>query len=372
MRGRWLTSAVHAGYTGALRPVLFRVGDGDPEVIHERMIETLSWVPEPMLSGLRGLLAPADDPVEVSGLRFRNPVGLAAGLDKNGRAPLAWPALGFGFVELGTVTPRPQPGNPIPRMFRLVEDRAIINRMGFNNDGAPDLANRLTRLGVTRGNNRLGVPLGISIGRNKLTSNEHATDDYLAALRAVAGVADYVAINVSSPNTPGLRALQTRAALEELFGELDEARRDIDHHDPVPIWVKVAPELTWAELDDVVAAAENSGVNAIIATNTTLDRVRADGSALQSRHAAEAGGLSGEPLTRKAREVVSYLARHTDLPIIGSGGVTSPDAALALRDAGARLVQVYTGFIYSGPALVRAIAEDWASTDKPADTEELS
>lgn len=368
--GRSWTKALHAGYTGLLRPAMFRYGGGDPEAIHDRMVPALGLLPGPVATGMRAVLAPSDDPVSVSGITFPSPVGLAAGLDKNARAPLAWAALGFGFAELGTVTPRPQPGNPSPRVFRLVEDRALINRMGFNNDGSAQLASRLTLLGVERGNRALGIPIGISIGRNKLTANANAIDDYSRALRNVAQVADYVAINVSSPNTPGLRDLQSRAALVELFGELDEVRRDIHHDDPVPIWVKVAPELGRADLDDVVAAAEECGIDAIIATNTTLARTRADGSPLRSAHAGQTGGLSGAPLTLKAREVVRYLAGHTRLPIIGSGGVMSPADALALREAGASLVQVYTGFIYSGPALVRAIAETLAGVPIPTPTPE--
>lgn len=356
----WWTSALQAGYTGAVRPALFRYAGGDPEAVHDRMIGALGALPRPAVAALGRLLQPPADPVQVTGITFPHPVGLAAGLDKDARAARAWAGLGFGFAELGTVTPRPQPGNPSPRMFRLVEDRAVINRMGFNNEGSASLAYRLSMLGVERGNGALGIPLGVSIGRNKATRNEDAIDDYTRALRNVAPVADYVAINVSSPNTPGLRDLQSRSALEDLFGELDETRRDVHHADPVPIWVKVAPELSWAELDDVVAAAEDKGIGAIIATNTTLGRTRADGSDLVSRHRDETGGLSGAPLTLRAREVVAYLSRHTKLPIIGSGGVMTPSDAVALRDAGASLVQVYTGFIYSGPALVRGIARAWS------------
>ena len=363
--GQWWTGALRAGYTGVLRPGLFRYAGGDPETVHHAMIDGLGLLPRPIVAAARALLGPGDDPVEVSGITFPNPVGLAAGLDKDAKAARAWLGLGFGFAELGTVTPRPQPGNPSPRMFRLVEDRAVINRMGFNNEGSAALAHRLTMLGVERGNGALGIPIGVSIGRNKLTANESAVDDYTRALRNVAPVADYVAINVSSPNTPGLRDLQTRAALEDLFAELDETRRDVHHEFPVPIWVKVAPELSWSELDDVVAAAEATGIDAIIATNTTLARTRADGSPLRSASASQTGGLSGAPLTVKAREVVGYLARHTTLPIIGSGGVMTPADALALREAGASLVQVYTGFIYSGPALVRGIAAALAASPMP-------
>lgn len=354
-----LTDVLHAGYTGAVRPLLFRAGGGDPEVIHERMVAGLGRAPARALRPLAAMMAPPEHPVEVSGLRFPHPVGLAAGLDKDARAPWAWAALGFGFVEFGTVTPRPQPGNPSPRMFRLVDDRAVINRMGFNNDGAPALAARLRAAGVVRGNRTLGVPVGVSIGRNKTTPNDQATDDYRRALRAVAPVADYAAINVSSPNTPGLRALQSRQALTDLFWALDEERRALDPISPLPIWVKVAPDLSNDELDDVVDAAQTTGVGAIIATNTTLARTRADGSPLRSPQADQSGGLSGAPLTLRAREVVAHLARTTTLPIVGSGGVMSPHDALALREAGASLVQVYTGFIYAGPALVRGIVEEW-------------
>ena len=354
------TRVLQAGYTGAVRPCLFR---SDPEAIHERMVHGLGRVPAPLLVPLAMTLPPRPRPVSVSGLEFPHPIGLAAGLDKDGRAARAWAAMGFGFMELGTVTPRPQPGNPSPRIFRLPEDRGLINRMGFNNGGSAGLASNLRAIGVERGGDVLGVPVGVSIGKNKTTPNEDAISDYVAALRDVHDVADYVAINVSSPNTPGLRDLQTRAALTALFGALDAERRILDPRAPMPIWVKVAPDLSWSELDDVVAAAEGSGIDAIIATNTTLARTRADGSPLHSPHHVETGGLSGAPLTLRAREVVGYLADHTRLPIIGSGGVMTPQDAWALRDAGARLVQVYSGFIYSGPALIRAIVDGWGGGD---------
>lgn len=349
------TRALHAGYTGAVRPLLFKAGGGDPEFIHEQMVAAMGRVPAPIWAALEPLLRPAPTPLCVGGVDVANPIGLAAGLDKNGLAPLAWQAMGFGFVELGTVTPRPQPGNPSPRLFRLVEDRALINRMGFNNEGAAAMAARLD--GVTR-----RVPIGVSLGKNKDTPNEQAVDDYLLALQRLrtsegGSVGDYVVVNVSSPNTPGLRALQSRDALGELFTELIAARPGT-----LPIWVKVAPELTWAELDDVVAAAQATGIEAIIATNTTLARTRADGSPLASSHADQTGGLSGAPLTLRAAEVVDYLVRHGTLPVVASGGVMNPADIARLRDLGASLVQLYSGFIYSGPALVRAGAQLWQET----------
>ena len=349
---------VEQGYERLLRPLLFAAHGGDPEKIHNDMIAALSLLQSvPGLRDAVGALTrvPAS-PVTVAGIEFPGRVGLAAGMDKEGRAAKSWQHLGFAFAELGTVTAQAQPGNPKPRVFRLRDSHALINRMGFNNDGALAMANRLAVAGVFRGNRAAGIPLGISIGKTKLVAVEDAVGDYLASLRWLAPHADYVAVNVSSPNTPGLRTLQDGGALATLLGELvREARVLAMGAEPVPVFVKVAPDLTDGQLDEVLTAASGAGVAGLIATNTTLAR---DGLAAADEHlAGEAGGLSGAPLTARAREVVSYVCRNTDLPVMGVGGVMTADDAVALLDAGARLVQLYTGFIYAGPGLVGAINE---------------
>lgn len=339
-------------YDRIVRPALYRVGGQDPEVVHERTMAALAGINRvpPVLAALRHHYA-VDAPRTVFGLRFPNPVGLAAGMDKDGRALRAWPALGFGFIEAGTVTRLPQPGNPRPRLFSLPHSRAVINRMGFNNDGAEALAARIAAGGPP------GVPLGISIGKSKAAPLEEAVDDYLFSLRTLYPHADYFAINVSSPNTPGLRTLQDKGALAELLAALqrESAELAVDQRRP-PLLVKVAPDLTYdalAELLDVCAAHDVAGV---IATNTTLSREGLDAEDVATGQ--ETGGLSGAPLTERALEVVRFVAKETGgtLPIIGVGGISGPDDALRMFDAGASLVQLYTAFIYQGPALVRRIA----------------
>ena len=352
----WRRGLVADGYDRVLRPVLFRSHGGDPEKIHEDMIAGLAGLSHApgLRDAVRALTRVPTDPVEVAGIRFPGRVGLAAGMDKDGRAALAWQHLGFAFAELGTVTALAQPGNDKPRVFRLADSGGLINRMGFNNAGALALATRLAVAGVFRGNGRAGIPLGISLGKSKATPLDQAVPDYLTSLGLLAPHADYVAINVSSPNTPGLRSLQDSGALTELLGALTAEARSLAHDGvPVPIFVKVAPDLDWAQLDEVLAVAHDAGVAGLIATNTTLARDHlAD--ADQSL-AAEAGGLTGRPLTARAREVVGYVAEHTELPVIGSGGVMTAEDAVALLDAGASLVQLYTGFVYAGPALIGAI-----------------
>jgi dihydroorotate dehydrogenase len=328
--------------TGPYQRLLFRIGGGDPEAAHEwtlRRLAALSRRPV-ALAALRRLYGRAA-PRTVFGVDFPSPVGLAAGMDKDGRALPAWPALGFGFVEVGTVTRHPQPGNPKPRLFRATASRAIVNRMGFNNAGADALAHRLRGLERT-------VPLGISLGKSKVTPLEDAVEDYLYSLRALRPYADYVAVNVSSPNTPGLRALQDRAALDALLAALRAEAGG------TPILVKVAPDLTDHALGELIEVCTERGVAGLIATNTTLSR---DGLAdADAALTAEAGGLSGRPLTERAREVVTFIAKRTELPVIGVGGILTVDDALRLFDAGASLVQLYTGLVYAGPRLVRAIS----------------
>lgn len=352
------SAVVSQGYSRLLRPLLFRAHGGDPEAIHEDMIAALVVLAAaPGLRDVVGWLTrTSSTPVTVAGIQFPGRVGLAAGMDKDGRAVLAWQRLGFAFAELGTVTPRPQPGNDRPRVFRAPSSGALINRMGFNNDGAVALSNRLGVAGIVRGNRAAGIPLGISLGKNKDTPLDDAVADYLAAFDLLAAHADYIAINVSSPNTPGLRTLQEAGSLTSLLTALTDRAAERDPDAPLPVFVKVAPDLEWEQLDQVLAAVEEAGASGVIATNTTLSR---EGLAPpDSGLASEAGGLSGRPLTQRACEVVRYVSQHTGLPVIGSGGVMSADDARRLLDAGASLVQLYTGFVYAGPALIAAVEEE--------------
>ncbi|GAA3062034.1 quinone-dependent dihydroorotate dehydrogenase [Actinokineospora globicatena] len=344
-------------YKHLVRRALFSLGGGDPEIAHERTMAALTRLGQvrPAVAGLRALFGSTQERT-VFGVRFPGVVGLAAGMDKDGRALRAWPALGFGHVEVGTVTRHAQPGNPQPRLFRLRESEAIINRMGFNNAGADALAARLAALGP------VGVPLGISIGKSKITPVEEAVEDYRHSLRALYPYGDYFAVNVSSPNTPGLRGLQDRAALDALVGEL---RREADElaagGQAKPLLVKIAPDLTDAAISEVLQVCADHRVSGVIATNTTLGR---DGlTAAEAPTGAEAGGLSGRPLAHRSREVVAFVARETGgaLPIIGVGGVFDVDAATRMLDAGASLMQLYTGFVFEGPSLVRRINRAVAS-----------
>lgn len=341
---------VDAGYRAIVRPIMFGSHHGDPEAIHDTMIASLArFSHSPLaISAARLLAGSRGTPVTVAGIRFPGRVGLAAGLDKDGRAVLAWQALGFGFAELGTVTAQAQPGNDKPRVFRLPHSRALINRMGFNNAGAAALHHELSLLGIYRDGDGAGIPIGISIGKTKAVPVENAVADYLASLEVVAPHGDYVAVNVSSPNTPGLRSLQDAGALHELLNALVEQSAG-----RVPLFVKIAPDLSERQIDEVLAACAEAGVAGLIATNTTLRR---DGlHAFEAGLAIEDGGLSGAPLTVRAREVVGYLTRHTDLPVIAAGGIMTAADAQAMFDLGAPLVQLYTGFIYGGPALTGRI-----------------
>ncbi|MER7167789.1 quinone-dependent dihydroorotate dehydrogenase [Micromonospora sp. NPDC000207] len=326
-----------------VRNGLFRVGGGDAEAAHEwtlRRLAVLGRQPA-LLAALRARYL-TRAPRTVFGVEFPNPVGLAAGMDKNGVALPAWPALGFGFVEVGTVTAHAQPGNPTPRMFRLRDSEAVINRMGFNNAGAEALAARLAA-----SSRPLGVPLGISLGKSKVTPLDEAVEDYLTSYRALREHGDYFAVNVSSPNTPGLRALQDREHLDALLSALVGEK---------PVLVKIAPDLTEPAIAELLEVCLARGAAGVIATNTTLSR---DGLAYADRpRAEEAGGLSGRPLADRARQVVSFVHTETGgrLPVIGVGGIMDPDDGVRMFDAGASLVQLYTGFVYRGPALPRAVA----------------
>lgn len=341
-----------------VRPALYKIGKNDPEVVHHRTLAALTSVGSvpPVRAAMRRRYA-AQAPTTAFGLRFPNPVGLAAGMDKDGHALHSWPALGFGFVEVGTVTRLPQPGNPTPRLFQLPRSKALINRMGFNNAGAEALAARLAADG------KPAVPLGVSIGKSKAAPLEEAVEDYRFSLRALYPYADYFAINVSSPNTPGLRSLQDRTALSELIGELQSSSAALaaaGGRTPTPLLVKVAPDLTDEALAELLEVCTGHGIAGVIATNTTLSRegIAPD----EARIGGEVGGLSGAPLAERSRQVVRFVHRRTDgaLPIIGVGGIFGPDDALAMLDAGASLIQVYTGFIYEGPRMitdiVRAVA----------------
>ncbi len=326
-------------YARCLRPLLFTF---EAETIHHLAMWGLRHF-GPALAPL----APAPDPRlarEVFGVTFPNPVGLAAGMDKNAVALPAWPALGFGFVEVGTITARAQPGNPRPRLFRVPEVRGIINRMGFNNDGCDAVAERLRRL---RESGRWPqVPVGINLGKSKVTPLDEAVSDYLLSFERLQHYGDYFVLNVSSPNTPGLRALQDRAALDDLLRAVqgrNAARR--------PLLVKIAPDLDWPAIDEILALAQEHGLAGIIATNTTIDHA-----AIPETRRTQ-GGLSGAPLRERATEIVRYIAGRTPLPVIAVGGILSADDALEKFDAGAVLVQLYTGFIYEGPGLIRAIRQ---------------
>ena len=299
-------------------------------------------------SGLNPLIAkpPKPLPTKAFGLTFPNPVGLAAGLDKNGAHIDALLALGFGFVEVGTVTPRPQPGNPKPRMFRLPQQEAVINRLGFNNEGVDAL---VRNVGKAR---RTGGLLGINIGKNKDTPNESAEDDYLHCLRKVYGLADYITVNISSPNTAGLRELQEEQALRRLVSVLrDEQEALASHHGRrVPMLVKIAPDLSENDIDAAGRVLGDLGVDGVIATNTTIGREGVEG----ARHADEVGGLSGAPLLSRSTAVLRMLRTRLpeSIPLVGVGGILHGADAATKQAAGALLVQVYTGLVYRGPALV--------------------
>lgn len=339
-------------YERAARPVLFRMGRGDAETAHEwtlNRLEALTRRPR-ALAAVRRALAVPELPVEAFGLSFPNPVGLAAGMDKNGVAVDAWPALGFGFVEVGTVTWHAQPGNERPRVFRLPHSHALINRMGFNNAGARALADRLAAREAP-----LPIPLGISLGKSRVTLLSEAVGDYLASLRALYPYGDYFAVNVSSPNTPGLRTLQDRGHLSELLAALQAEARGLAGagERPKPLLVKVAPDLADSAIAELLATCAEHGVAGVIATNTTLSRA-----GLNPRdivRGGQPGGLSGRPLAARVREVVAFVHRESGgrMPVIGVGGILAPEDAVRLIDAGAALVQLYTGLVYRGPALVR-------------------
>jgi dihydroorotate dehydrogenase len=331
-------------FYSAIRKVLFKF---DPETTHEMTIKGFKATGSSPLN-LFYKQNIVDKPVEAMGINFPNPVGLAAGLDKNGECINAFSAMGFGFVEIGTITPKPQPGNPKPRIFRLPSANAVINRMGFNNKGVDYLVDQVRKA------NFKGV-LGINIGKNKDTPDENAKDDYLICMRKVYNYATYITINISSPNTPGLRSLQYGDALNELLAALKAEQQVLkeQYGKYVPLAVKIAPDLSKEEIESIAECLISNNIDGVIATNTTLSREGVEG----LEHGEEQGGLSGEPVKDKSTEVIRLLAIALDhkLPIIGVGGIASGRDAQEKIAAGAKLVQVYTGFIYQGPELVKDI-----------------
>lgn len=291
-----------------------------------------------------------DDPRlerEVFGLKFKNPVGLAAGFDKDAKLIDEMAMLGFGFIEIGTLTPKPQEGNPQPRLFRLPQDEALINRMGFNNGGVADAVERLKK-------RKSNVIVGGNIGKNKVTPNEHAVDDYLFCLEALHPYVDYFVINVSSPNTPNLRDLQEKEPLKQLLSAVKSANDQKSK--PKPILLKIAPDLTDGQLDDIIEIVQETQIDGVIATNTTIDRSKLSTSAAEVE-AIGAGGVSGKVLKNRSTEVIRYLHSHSDgaFPIIGVGGIFSAADAIEKLEAGASLIQVYSGMIYEGPSLIKKI-----------------
>jgi dihydroorotate dehydrogenase len=332
-----------------LRPLIFKL---EPELAH-RLTQYALRIGgiEPVHSILRAIFSAPTKPVQAFGLTFRNPVGLAAGYDKDAVAIKGLSALGFGHVEVGTITPKPQPGNPKPRVFRLVEDQAVINRLGFPSQGMAKVESRLSKLHGQR-----SMLVGINLGKNKDTPLEEAAHDYIELMRHFIFYADYLTINISSPNTVGLRKLQGRAMLEQLLGTIQKERESISlgRGGNAPILVKIAPDLNEEELDDAIGVILDKGMDGIIATNTTLAR-----EGLRSKYQGESGGLSGNPLRGRSEAVLSQVVKlvHERVPIVSVGGVMNPDDAKKRLALGASLIQMYTGLVYQGPQLVQQIVK---------------
>ena len=338
-------------YTRGLRPALFAL---DAERAHELTIAALQWPLVVSSLGWRSANSPAPRLSQhVFGLQFSNPLGLAAGLDKQGSALPAWAALGFGCAEIGTVTPRPQPGNPKPRLFRLKQDRAVINRFGFNSEGAEGVARNLSRVVRLKADTTSGFRVGINIGKNKDTPNDRAADDYVRTIDALHPFADYFAINVSSPNTAGLRDLQESRSLRTLVEQVIARVREKSPDRAIPVLVKMSPDTAERDLLQSVDAAVEGGVHGVIATNTTVARPNLQDTAT----AMEAGGLSGAPLKPAAHSACRLLFRHLGrrIPIVGVGGIFSADDAYERIRAGATLIQIYTALVYEGPGVVQRL-----------------
>ena len=330
-------------YKLLIRPILFWF---DPEEVHYFSFSFIQFISKiPFVSSiLKSIYEVKDQRLqrEVFGLKFKNPIGLAAGFDKDAKCYQELSNFGFGFIEIGTLTPKPQDGNPKKRLFRLKSDSAIINRMGFNNDGVESAVMRLKK--------NKGVLIGGNIGKNKITPNEEATSDYLYCFESLFDYVDYFVVNVSSPNTPNLRELQEKKPLTELLSKLET--RNSEHKTKKPILLKIAPDLTNEQLLDIIDIVNETKIAGVIATNTTISR-----EGLKSENKTEIGGLSGKPLAKRSTEVIRFLAEkgNNAFPIIGVGGIHSADDALEKLEAGASLVQLYTGFIYEGPKLVKKI-----------------
>ena len=351
-------------YQAAIRPVLFSGLKADPEWLHQQTLQMFSaltrshrppssWI----LSQFQQTYCLQDSRLEQTlfGLKFPNPVGLAAGFDKDGVAAKIWQHLGFGFAELGTVTLHSQPGNPRPRLFRLAEDKAALNRMGFNNQGAAAMAARLEALGDP--NSQFLIPLGINLGKSKITPLESAAADYLGSFRLLKDCGDYFVVNVSSPNTPGLRSLQSKEQLSLILDALQQ-----ENQGEKPILVKIAPDLEWEAIASVIELAQNYHLAGIIATNTTISRDNLKTQTVTSTGkpvSEEAGGISGAPVKQRSTQVIRFIYQETKgkLPIIGVGGIFTAQDAWEKIVAGASLLQVYTGWIYEGPWMVRRILE---------------
>ncbi|KGO93742.1 quinone-dependent dihydroorotate dehydrogenase [Flavobacterium subsaxonicum] len=334
-------------YKSLIRPLLFKF---DPEKIHHFTFSSIRFLNNiPGMPGVLKSVYNVTDPRlerEVFGLKFKNPVGLAAGMDKDAKLYKELSALGFGFIEIGTLTPKPQEGNPKQRLFRLREDSAIINRMGFNNGGVHDAVERLKNNPKGKGH----VLIGGNIGKNKVTPNEDAVSDYEICFDALYDYVDYFVVNVSSPNTPNLRELQDKEPLTKLLQTLQD--KNAAKPKQKPILLKIAPDLTDEQLLDIIDIIKTTGIAGVIATNTTISR-----EGLQSENKAEMGGLSGKPLAKRSTEVIRFLSEKSNkaFPIIGVGGIHSADDAIEKLEAGASLIQLYTGFIYEGPGLIKAI-----------------
>jgi len=340
-------------YRKMVRPIFFKM---DPETAHHVTISGLQAMGKipggtSLLSMMYGVRETPELSMDLWGIRFPNPIGLAAGLDKDGQAVRAFSSIGFGFIEVGTVTPKPQPGNELPRLYRLVQDEALINRMGFNNRGAAYLAKQLDRIQRLK---QQRIPIALNIGKNKLTSNETATDDYIECIRILYPYGDFFVVNISSPNTPDLRKLQhgdeLRQLLEAVTQEMDVQKEKYQRQ--LPILIKIAPDLGDEELEQVVETISKSRISGIIATNTTISR---DG--LTHQNSREIGGLSGKPLAKRSTEVIRSIYKLTGgrIPIIGSGGVFTAEDAYEKIKAGASLVEIYTALIYSGPGVNQQI-----------------
>lgn len=350
-------------YQVAIRPVLFNLVKADPEWLHSTTIRSFKWLSQtsnnPPASWIHHRLQQSlcleDTRLEQTlfGLNFPNPLGLAAGFDKDGVAAAIWSSLGFGFAELGTVTYHPQPGNPRPRLFRLPLDKAALNRMGFNNNGAAAMAKLLAE----SQQNLISIPIGVNLGKSKVTPLEEAACDYLNSFRLLKNCGDYFVVNVSSPNTPGLRSLQDAAMLSSILDLLQK-----ENTAQKPIFVKIAPDLEWEAIADIISLAQTYQLAGIIATNTTIRRDRLKTQVIDQTGkpvTEEAGGISGAPLGDRSTEIIRFIAAQTQgkMPIIGVGGIFSPEDAWEKITAGASLIQVYTGWIYEGPFMVRRILQ---------------